>query len=300
MKKRLGNKSIAVLSFIAGGAIFNSGLAISNAPSTQDLLTSAMASAIEEVNNRQAAREEMELAKLPNIVDCQNMKWLENCSEINKQAKKNPNAPIRIKNQTGLEFNFQPGTPSPIMRLQLEQTPEAAEAAVRYMDATWGEYKKAAALSQVAMWQVQLQNIKGLEAAQNDLKSVKDFDVKGLSISVFVESTCPVCERYLGQLETLQKKYPQLSIRVFQLDQNKEAFMQKVSRRGLRGKVLEPEMTAKLMQAGIRSWPVSWIDHLPTKKRETIWGNRTLAQLESRLMAMTYQAKATVMAKAER
>lgn len=300
MKKRIGNKGIAAICFIAGGVVFNSGVAISNAPSTQDLLASAMATAIEEVNNRQAAREEMELAKLPNIVDCQNMKWLENCSEINKQAKKNPNAPIRITNQSGLEFNFQPGTPSAIMRLQLEQTPAAAEAAVRYMDATWGEYKKSAALSQVAMWQVELENIKGLEAAQNDLKSMKEFDVKGLSISVFVESTCPVCDRYLGQLETLQKKYPQLSIRVFQLDQNKEAFMQKVARRGLRGKVLEPEMTAKLMQAGIRSWPVSWIDHLPTKKRETILGNRTLAQLETRLMAMTFQAKATVMAKAER
>lgn len=300
MKRRFGTKTIAILSFVAGGVIFNSGSAISNAPSTQEILTSAMASAIEEVNNRQAAREEMELAKLPNIIDCQNMKWLENCTEINKQAKKNPNAPIRIKNQTGLEFNFQPGTPSAIMRLQLEQTPAAAEAAVRYMDSTWGEYKKAAALSQVALWQVKLQNIKGLEAAQNDLKAVKDFDVKGLSISVFVESTCPICERYLGQLETLQKKYPELSIRVFQLDQNKEAFMQKVARRGLRGKVLEPEMTAKLMQAGIRSWPVSWIDHMPTKKRETILGNRTVAQLENRLMAMTYQAKATVVAKAER
>jgi thiol-disulfide isomerase/thioredoxin len=293
-------KGKLALWFIAGGIVMNAGFAVSNAPSTQDLLSDALATAISKVNDREAMREEQELAKLPNILECQNMKWLENCSVINKQAKKNPTAPVRITNAKGLEFNFQPGTPSAMIRLQLEQTPEAAAAAVRYMDDTWGEYKESASLYQVAMWQTKMQHIKGLEAAQEEQEAVKDINVKGLSLSVFVESTCPVCDRYMGALEKLQKKYPQLSIRVFQLDQDKAAFMHKVAGRGLRGRVLSPSESAQLQQAGIRSWPISWIDHLPTKKRETLVGNRTLAQVENRLLAMTYQAKSIELAKVEK
>lgn len=285
--------------FIAGGIVMNAGIAVSNVSSSQDVLTDALAAAISKVQDRTAEREEAELAKLPNILDCQNLKWLQNCTTINNQAKKNPNSPVRVTNPKGLEFNFQPGTPSAMIRLQLEQTPEAAAAAVKYMDDTWGEYKKSASLYQVAMWQNKMVNIKGLEAAQEEQKAVKDLDLDGLSVSVFVESTCPVCERYLGALESLQKKYPQLKIKVFQLDQDVEAFMRNVAARGLRGRVLTPQESTQLQNAGITSWPRSWIDHLPTKKRETILGNRSLAQLEMRLLAMTYQAKSTSLAKSE-
>lgn len=92
-----------------------------------------------------------------------------------------------------------------MIRLQLEQTPEAAAAAVKYMDQTWGEYKQSASLYQVAMWENQdLQNIKGLEAAQESQKALKNLDTKNLSVSIFIESTCPVCDRYLGAVEKLQ------------------------------------------------------------------------------------------------
>lgn len=136
-----------------------------------------------------------------------------------------------------------------------------------------------------------LQNINGLEAAQDAQKALKNLDTKNLSVSIFIESTCPVCDRYLGAVEKLQKRYPTLSIRVFQLDNNQEAFIAKVGSRGLRGRILSPSEVAKVQQQGIRSWPVTWVDHLPTKKRETILGNRTLNQVETRLLAMTYAAR---------
>jgi thiol-disulfide isomerase/thioredoxin len=232
--------------FVAGGIIFNATSAISNAPSTQDVLTDALAAAIGKVNDRTALRESQELAKLPNILECQSLKWLENCSTINEQAKKNPNAPLRVTNAKGLEFNFQPGTPSAVIRLQLEQTPEAARAAVKYMDDTWGEYEKSASLYQVASWQTKQNNLKSIDEAQEEMKAVKALDLKGLSLSVFVESTCNVCDRYLGILENLQKKYPQLSIRIFQLDQNEERFAAKVTSRGLRGRILSQDESNRL------------------------------------------------------
>lgn len=300
MSERMkGNLKVAV-AFIAGGILMNAGFAVSNSASTQDLLSEALASALNQVNEREAEREDRELAKLPNILDCQNMQWMQNCTEINKQAKKNPNAPIRMTNQSGLEFNFQPGTPSPMIRLQLEQTPDAAAAAVKYMDSTWGEYKKSASLYQVAMWQsTDIKHLNGLDGAQKEQKEVKPLDLKNLSLSVFIESTCAVCDRYLIALDALQQRYPQLVIRIFQIDADKEAFMRKVSSRGLRGRVLSREESIQVQRQGVRSWPISWVDHVATKKRETVVGNRSLNQIETRLLAMTYAAaKTNVLAKA--
>lgn len=155
------------IAFLAGGVIFNAPFAVSNSASTEDILARAMAGAMQSMADYQSKKEDEELAKLPNIMDCQNMQWMKNCTEVNKQAKKNPTAPIRVTNASGLEFNFVPGTPSAMIRLQLEQTPEAAMAAVKYMDQTWGEYKKSASLYQSAMWDAgPLDNIIGLEKAK--------------------------------------------------------------------------------------------------------------------------------------
>lgn len=97
----LGSKAGLAVAFVAGGLVMNATSAVSNAKSTQDMLSDALADALLTVKEREVEKEEQELAKLPNILDCQNMKWLENCSTINKQAKKNPNAPMRITNAKG-------------------------------------------------------------------------------------------------------------------------------------------------------------------------------------------------------
>ncbi len=214
------------LAFVAGALISNAGTVMSNVPNGQDVLAEALSSALDKVNRTARDREIEELDKLPNILDCQNMQWMKNCTELNRNAKKNPNAPLRITNNKGLEFNFQPGTPSAVIRLQLEQSPEAANELVSYMDQTWGQYKQAANLYQMAMWQRgDLQHIKGLDAAMEESAAKKPIDTDSLSISVFTESTCPVCDRQLATLGRLVQKYPKLKVRVFQLDRDAKGVM---------------------------------------------------------------------------
>lgn len=79
------------LAFVAGGVLMNAGVAFSNAPSTQDMLADAMSMAINKANEAAEQREDARLEKMPNIMDCQKMTWMQSCSELNKQAKKNPN-----------------------------------------------------------------------------------------------------------------------------------------------------------------------------------------------------------------
>lgn len=79
------------------------------------------------------------------------------------------------------------------------------------MDKTWGEYHKSAELYKMAMWQNgDLKNIKGLDAATEKAKEVKYIDTDNVSMSVFVESTCPVCEKQLQILSTVQQNIQSL------------------------------------------------------------------------------------------
>lgn len=291
----MNNKLKIGLAFVAGGFIFNAGTVMSNVPSGQDLLADALSTALTKVNQASLDHQNEELDKLPNILDCQNMEWMKNCTELNRNAKKNPNAPLRITNPNGLEFNFQPGTPSAVIRLQLEQSPTAANELVNYMDQTWGQYKQAADLYQMAMWQRgDLEHIKGLDAAMEKSAAKKPIDTSSLSISVFTESTCPVCDRQLASLSRLVQKYPNLKVRIFQLDRDTKAFAEKVTARGLTGRMLSPAERDNITKMGITSWPITWIDNMKMSRRETLVGNRTLNQLEGRLMAMTYVKNSTV------
>lgn len=260
----------------------------SNAPGGEDLIARALASAINAVNEADRKREQEALNKLPNILDCQNMQWMQNCTEINNQAKQNPTAPVRVTNPKGIEFNFAPGTPSAVIKLQLEQTPEAAAEMVSYMDTTWGEYKKSASLYQQAMWRRgPLENILGLQRAQDLQDRAKQFDSTQLSVSVFVHSQCGACEVQLNAYSQLQQRYPKLAIRVFQVDQDQTAFKRKVTDRGLAGRVLNLQEAAKIQSTGISALPVTWIDNKAQSKRADLKGTHTLAQLEQHLQAMS-------------
>ncbi|MGF6282235.1 thiol-disulfide isomerase/thioredoxin [Pseudomonas frederiksbergensis] len=285
----MNQKFKLLIAFIAGGIALNASSVFSNASNPNDVLADAIANAMAKVDQYSKDRENEAVDKLPNILDCQNMEWMKNCTEMNRAAKKNPSAPMRFVNKTGLEFNFSPGTPSAMIRLQLEQSPEAAKDYLMYMDKTWGEYTKSAELYKMATWQAgELQNMKGLDAAKEKATAVKYINTDQISMSVFVESTCPVCERQLGILSSLQAKYPKLKIKVFQLDTDKDAFAKHVTNRGLTGRIVSGAERAKLETLGITAWPISWVDNNTKSARTTLVGNKTLSQLEDRLQAMTY------------
>ncbi|WP_447847076.1 hypothetical protein [Pseudomonas aeruginosa] len=277
------------LAFMAGGLAFNAPFVLSDSTKPNDALSNAIAIAMAKVDKYNEDRENAELDKLPNILDCQNMDWMKNCSELNRNTKKNPQAPMRMIGRNGVEFNFQPGTPSAVIKLQLEQTPEAAAELVSYMDNTWGEYHKSAELYKMAMWKNgDLKNIKGLDAATEKSAAKKYIDTDNVSMSVFVESTCPVCEKQLQILSSVQQKYPKLRIKIFQLDGDREAFSRHVTQRGLTGRVLTREESINIQKLGVTSWPISWIDNTKVNRRKSLVGNRTLKQLEDHFQAMTY------------
>lgn len=285
----MNNKLSIVGAFIAGALIFNIPTVFSNVPQTEEFLVNALAGAIHKVNQYDQKIEADRLDKLPNILDCQNMEWMKNCSEINKNAKQNPNAPMRVVNPQGVEFNFVPGTPSAVIRLQLEQTPEAASQAVTYMDTTWGEYKKSANLYQMEVWKRgPMQNILGLDRAKAEAKLPKAISTDDLTLSVFVHSQCGACAIQLTTLVKIKERYPKLQIKVFQVDQDSVAFKSKVTDVGLSGRVLSKAESKSVFDSGVTVWPTTWIDNKKQRQRDDLSGTRSFVQVEERLQAMTH------------
>jgi peroxiredoxin len=276
------------IGFLAGALAVNVPSVLSNT-NADDILSDAIASAMYKVNSAEIKREDETLERLPNILDCQNMQWMKNCTELNKHAKKNPNAPLRVISEKGLEFNFVPGTPSSVIRLQLEQTPEAAAAYVTYLDRTWGEAKKSASLAQMELWKKgPMDNMIGLDRAKAQSELPKNIATESLVVSAFVHSDCGACAVQLTTLETLQKKYPKLSIKVFQVNEDSEGFKRKVTEHGLTGRMLSSAEASKVYDAGVVKWPTIWIDNASKKRRSDLSGTRSMVQLEDGLQAMSY------------
>lgn len=275
--------------FLLGAVTMNVLPVMSTSQVADDVLTSAIEGAMLKVKSAELKYEDQALEKLPNILDCQNMQWMKNCTEINKHAKKNPNAPLRVVSEKGIEFNFVPGTPSSIIRLQLEQTPEAAAEAVTYQDTTWGEYKKSASLYQMELWKRgPLKNILGLDVAKAQSEMPKPIAVDDLVVSTFVHSECGACDVQLTTLENLQKRYPKLKIKVFQVNQDSEGFNRRITQRGLSGRMLSHEEADTVLKSGVEKWPTIWIDNASKKSRTDLSGTRSINQIENSLQAMSY------------
>jgi len=66
-------------------------------------------------------------AVVEDILNCGELKWMENCDEINRKALDNPTIPLRLHDDSGNEYNFAPGTPSALIRFYMQRTPTAAK-----------------------------------------------------------------------------------------------------------------------------------------------------------------------------
>lgn len=256
-----------------------------------DALAESMVKAMAQMKQLEMRLEDEELAKLPDILHCQDMGWMRNCKEINRQAKKNPDVPLRVYNKDGLEFNFVPGTPSAVIRHQLELSKESAKALLKWHDESFAAYDQAGKVFNSAFWDVGgYKHIPDMNEIQERFNP-KDFNKPVMSISTFVESTCPVCDVQLDNLLQVKQRYPEVTIRVFQMDGDAKAFKERVTDRGLIGRIVTDAERKHLMsKMGINAWPISWIDNINTKRREVMKGNKTMLQFEQVLVGLSNAA----------
>lgn len=229
--------------------------------------------------------EDEELKIIPDVLDCDRMKWMSSCVAINKQAKRHPEAPIRVHSKEGVEHNFPPGTPATVIHMILEGTPQAAKAFLDQHDAHMGQFKRAANAYQEELWaRGGMVNASDVHETMAALDIPEKIDLSKINMYVFTSSTCGACDVQLRHLIELKDRQPQLKLFIYQIDQDKEAFNKKVVSNGLNGRILSPSEAGKVFKQGVAGTPTTWIEYKDKKRRVVLNGAFGVRQLEQQLL----------------
>ncbi len=287
MKPLSNRKSLA---FVLGAilTIFTSVFAIASpGKSNEELIMKMINQAVKQAVEDERRKEEEMLDKLPDVIECDKMQWMTSCDVINRQAKKNPGAPVRVTSRDGIEFNFQPGLPSAVIRLQLEQTPEAAAAYIEYMGKTMGAYKNVASLysTQLAK-RGGMENIRTYDQIRIDQGKIPELPNDKVTVSVFVDSTCNACDILLRNLQVFNARHPNSTLSVYMVDNSPQAFREKVTTLGFKGRILKPGEVNKVIEKGTNGWPAIWLDNKSAGSRDILVGVKTVKMLEDRIMSI--------------
>lgn len=264
------------------GAISTSGVE----PATERMIQQAASDTAQAVVLALQENENEKLAKIPDPLDCNSFSWMESCEEINKQAKLNPQAPMRVQRQDGLEFNFPPGTPTPVINAMLNDSPAATQQMINYLDELAGHHQSLANRYKEQLWaQGGLKNVEmsaDRAAAQQDLP--KDtIDQGNVKITLLYDSRCSACKTTLANLRDLKEKYPEISISAFQFDSDPKAVERIKEQYGVAARMLTQSEVDRLQSTGIKAVPTMWIDNPSQKKRLQREGTVSLTVIESDL-----------------
>jgi len=232
-------------------------------------------------------------ANAPDVLNCGELRWLDNCETINRQAKQNPGSPIRINGPDGLEFNFAPDTPSVVIEHTLNPSKESAAALVDYYDAIGERYKKAASLARdeiidrggraarhAKVLEQRLQNGRpgspGISINDSSSASINPDNVR---VFVFYKPSCPVCKRFMPKVASVQERNPDLVISGLQLEDN-AGYREKVAEQyGIPVKTLSTEERQRY-KGHVDTVPTVWVQDENSSETRVVEGDVSSARLE--------------------
>lgn len=198
-------------------------------------------------SSKQQRNGSIDYSDLPDVLECNQFDWMENCEALNKQAKRNPQAPIRAKASDGTEYTFAPQTPTTVITHMLNPTLASARAMVKQERQMAARDEQAAELARQAIIEmdgsfgfagfengptsiqdVRTQNATAEMKALPDITAGADIDTSAVKVFVFYSSMCSACHRNMTEWHQLAVAHPDLSIRLLQIDRNPN-FLQRVN-----------------------------------------------------------------------
>lgn len=267
---------------VSHGAIGTSGIE----PKTEQVINKVVSDTTQAVLQSLEQREQERLDALPDPLDCNSFSWMESCEELNRQAKQNPTAPLRVKNKEGLEFNFPPGTSSSMMSHLLNGTEESTRALVEDLDNRMKHHTEAAERYNQVLWA--RGGFDSVETSSdvaflNQSKPRDTIATEKVAISVFYDTRCSACKVSLNNLKFLKERYPDLQISAFQMDQTEGGPARIKEKYGIPARIVSASEIEKLRQQGVEAVPTMWIDNRVEKKRMTRQGPVSLTVIENEL-----------------
>jgi len=276
-----------VLCAVVGGAVTFTGSVTSNnhiSPVTEVAIAKAVSESVTQMSTLMREAEERELNSLPDVLNCTHMEWMTTCSSINKQAKKNPHAPVRVKTKDGLEMNFAPGTPSAVMAYMLDPNEATTSAYLDYIEQTHLHNEGLAHRYKAAYYQRGgIANIVSAESTLREITENRAIDTRSVIVNIFYDSTCPHCKTLMKNMRTVKERYPELQVRFFQIDADTNAMRDLVQLHGSPVRLASTAEKQRLAASGVNVFPMTWFDNLRTKKRIVIPGAMSTLSIENNL-----------------
>lgn len=216
---------------------------------------------------------------LPNRIDCEQQTYLENCEDINFLLKKHPDAPMRIPTAQGDEVVIKPDAPAPLVNFILNQSPEGARETVEW----WrGQFRRFNRMEQMIVAEGYRQG--GIMNGGPDGSPRTSFEEQtigtgeGVEITMITQSTCPACQYQLNVMDRVTAMYPDISLRVFQVDQDEEYFQRTILDQGYGGRVMTP---AEVNSLNITGWPYTQVKSTVTNRHENFYGTKSIPSYRS-------------------
>jgi hypothetical protein len=192
------------------------------------------------------------------VFDCAKLTWMNDCDEVNRRVKADPNAHLSVRDSSGLEFNFPPGTPAVMMRHLILRTPETAKEVVDFF-----ERHMAVAAESAELWKNEMARrgeftgVAGRADAKNQ-KTAVILPANTLKLFVFYDSRHKDTRRQLTELRRFASRQPNIPISIIQINDDKDELALINKNYGIKGIILTgPRREALLQQISIS--PTTWI-----------------------------------------
>lgn len=216
-----------------------------------------------------------------NFLDCTAFTWMHNCKTLNKWVSENPDKPVKI-NKDGIEWFFPPGTPSVTVDWVVNQTPQALERYMQYLERSYAHHKKASVMYQAAL-ETRGGSLRGFEGIDSirDNKSYSQlpkFNQSNAMLYVFYDSNCGACKQLEPNIAELRRLYPNLQISMLQINPDPGAI---ASVRAVTGAKVAQLSGAQLEQykSRLKITPTIWVEDTRTKRTDIIEGYVTVPEL---------------------
>lgn len=273
---------ITTFAFFTGSALGTAEIS----PSTQEIIAQAVEETAASVVMAMELEEQKRLDELPDPLDCNSFSWMQSCESINRQAKKNPTAPIRVYSREGVELNIPPGTSSAMIAHLVNNDEASTRAFIADVDRMMKHNQEAANLYKKTLWaQGGYKNFEtSTDLAFETLQKPKEtIDPSKVAISIFYDTNCAACRTTLDNLKLLKERYPNLRISGFQMNHDQKGLEEIKELYALPARELSQQEMEKLRNEGIVGTPTLWIDNRATKKRLARVGPVSLTVIENEL-----------------
>lgn len=246
--------------------------------------------------------------QLPDVLNCQVLSWMKNCTAINTMAQANPAAPIRVQDPDGLEFNFPPGTPSAVITYALAPTPDNARALWHYFEKqSYRADYEAALMSKVVAEEGGYKGVLSKSRAQSFSENSDDRGThasialnkpgeatddlalvaanpgayKNVKMYVFYDSDCKWCNKMAPELASLHKAHPELSISLLQLNKDDAGIKKFAAVTHLPTHNLDGTQYADQMRGMVKGTPTIWFQRADSQTTAVVPGYQSIKQIEA-------------------